>query len=86
MTQRTRILLACFTVALLTLSALPEAAWACPNCKEAYMDTGGGASPIASGFNASIVFMMIMPFVVMGLFALRIWIAMRRKRAEGPVA
>ncbi|MCB2206069.1 hypothetical protein KQI65_15110 [bacterium] len=61
---------------------LPDVLHACPNCKEAYMSDG--QSPVASGFNTSIVFMMIMPFLVFGGFVLRLWLAQRKLReAEG---
>ena len=53
--------------------------YACTNCKEAYM--GDGQSPVSSGFNVSIVFMMIMPFLVMGGFALRLWLAQRHRES-----
>ena len=87
MSQRTRTIMLLLPVAvLLLLAAFPDVAAACPNCKEAYMDAGGGSSPVASGFNTSIVFMMIMPFVVMGLFVLRLWTAMRKQKAQDAVA
>lgn len=53
----------------------PDIALACPNCKEAY--ASDGATPVASGYGASILFMMAMPFVVIGGFALRLWLARR---------
>ena len=68
-------------VFVLLLVVLPEIAGACPNCKESYME-GGGPSPVSSGFNASIVFMMAMPFIVIGGFILRLWIAHRRVAAK----
>jgi len=66
------------TLLLIVITVFPELAQACPNCKEAYM--ADGQSPVSSGFNASIVFMMIMPFVVIGGFALRLWLAQRRRQ------
>jgi hypothetical protein len=67
------------TILFVATSLLPELAQACPNCKEAYMSDG--QSPVSSGFNTSIVFMMIMPFVVMGGFALRLWLVQRRRQS-----
>ncbi len=67
---------------MLTLAivlVLPGLAEACPNCKEAYM--GDGQSPVSSGFNASIIFMMTMPFLVIGGFVLRLWLAQRRRQS-----
>ena len=68
-------------VLVLALLLLPELLEACPNCKEAY--TADGQSPVSSGFNTSIVFMMAMPFVVLGGFVLRLWLAQRRKTQSG---
>ena len=67
-------------VVILLFVILPEIAGACPNCKESYME-GDGQSPVASGFNTSIVFMMAMPFIVIGGFILRLWLARRRGAA-----
>ena len=58
---------------------LPGIVYACPNCKEAYIEGGGSVS---AGFSASILFMMITPFVVMGLIGFRILHSMRKKRRE----
>ena len=65
----------------IALLLLPELLEACPNCKEAY--TADGQSPVSSGFSTSIVFMMVMPFVVLGGFALRLWLAQRHKTQSG---
>lgn len=59
---------------------LPEVVEACPNCKEAY--SADGQSPVASGFNASIIFMMLMPFLVLGGFAIRLWMSQKRRARE----
>ena len=64
-------------LALAILVLLPDLASACPNCKEAYLPDG--QSPVSSGFNASIYFLMAMPFLVLGGFTLRLWLAMRRR-------
>lgn len=64
-------------VFVLLFVLLPEIGGACPNCKESYME-GDGQSPVSSGFNTSIVFMMMMPFLVIGGVILRLWIARRR--------
>lgn len=62
---------------ILALLLLPELLQACPNCKEAY--TADGQSPVSSGFNASIIFMMLMPFLVLGGFVIRLWMAQKRR-------
>ncbi|MDT8324323.1 MAG: hypothetical protein RRA94_09435 [Bacteroidota bacterium] len=73
------------TLVLGTLLLMPGLAEACPNCKEAYMGDGG-QSPVASGFNTSIIFMMIMPFLVIGGFVLRLWLAQRRRQSVDTTA
>lgn len=60
---------------------LPELLSACPNCKEAYL--ADGRTPVSSGFNTSIYFMMGMPFLVLSGFALRLWLAQRHRSADG---
>jgi hypothetical protein len=66
------LLLICLSVITI---GMPDVVDACPNCKESYMEDG--QSPLASGFNASILFMMVMPFLVIGGFVLRLWMAQR---------
>ena len=65
---------------ILVVLLLPDVAAACPNCKEAYL--GDGQSPVASGFNTSIVFMMIMPFLWIAGFVLRLWLAGRKNQLQ----
>lgn len=48
-------------------------AWACPNCKEAF-EQGAAAGAfqvykLLKGMNASILFMLSMPFLLAGAFA-----------------
>jgi hypothetical protein len=50
---------------------------ACPNCKEAYTEAGVSLS---SGYSPSILFLMITPFVVMGIVGLRIYFSVKKKR------
>lgn len=64
---------------VLALAALSDVALACPNCKEAVMADSG--VPAASGFNTSILFMMSMPFVLLAVFGIRIWLSARRRAA-----
>ena len=67
-------------IPVLALILLPELLHACPNCKEAYM--ADGQTPVSSGFNTSIYFLMAMPFLVLGTVTLRIWLAQRRRPAD----
>ena len=76
MNRRTRIVLAAVLVAVL----LPALASACPLCKDAKSDADylGGSASLPKGFYYSILLMVSAPFVVMGGFALRIYLARRR--------
>jgi hypothetical protein len=67
--------LALIMILITVASLLPDTAMACPNCKEAY--ASDGVTSVASGYGASILFMMAMPFVVIGGFVLRLWLARR---------
>lgn len=63
------------------LLLLPELLAACPNCKEAYM--AEGQTPVSNGFGASIYFLMTMPFIVVGIFTFRLWLAQRHRGEHG---
>ncbi len=67
------------TLTLLALAALSDIALACPNCKEAVMADSGVSA--AAGFSASILFMMFMPFILLAVFGIRIWLSARRRAA-----
>lgn len=60
------------------LATTARAAAACPSCKEAL----GASERWAAGFNASILFMMAMPFAVVGVIAGAIYRARRRPAGE----
>jgi hypothetical protein len=57
-------------------------AWACPTCK----DGMAGSDPIsvarASGYFYSILFMMSMPFVIVGTFGGAAYLSIRRARQQ----
>jgi hypothetical protein len=73
---------------LLALGASP--AWACPFCKEALANSGGG--DLVSGFFYSILFMLSMPFLIITGMGTYMYVLVRRARAareaggEGTVA
>ena len=65
--------------ALLLIVALAERAWAaCPSCKEGL----AGADRWAQGFNASILFMLVMPFAVVGVIAGAVYRASRQRNTS----
>ncbi len=58
--------------------SLAGPAHACPNCKEAVAGQGGDSSGAAQGFNWSVLFMMCMPFTLLGTGALMVVRAAKR--------
>jgi hypothetical protein len=76
-----RIRRAAVLLIALTLSAIAQPvgiARACPNCKEAVSLQSGEASNVASGYNWSVLFMIAVPFSMMGTGALAIRRAVKR--------
>jgi uncharacterized membrane protein len=61
---------------------LAGVAQACPNCKYAIADSsaGGTGSEVARGFYYSILFMMSMPFLLLGSFTSLMYVQVRRAR------
>ena len=53
-------------------------AWACPNCKEAVSLQSGDAENLSSGYNWSVMFMLVVPFSMMGTGAFVIHRAVKR--------
>jgi len=77
--RRPKLIVAALLVLALGL-ALPGLAEACPNCK----DTIAGDDPsqnLARGFYYSILFMLSMPFLIVGTFGGCMYLAVRRARA-----
>lgn len=71
---------ALLTVALASLMLLQGSriARACPNCKEAVSLGDGEATNLASGYNWSVLFMIAVPFSMMGTGAVAICRAAKR--------
>lgn len=63
---------------ILFLSWFAPLASACPTCREALVDGHGG--DLMSGYFWSIVFMMSMPFLLLGSFALYCYWQIRKAR------
>jgi len=55
---------------------------ACPLCKQAADQTERPAGDIASGYFWSILFMMSMPFLLLGSFSSYMYLAVRKARRE----
>jgi hypothetical protein len=71
---------ALLTVSLVSQTMLQGArsAHACPNCKEAVSLQSGEAVNLANGYNWSVLFMLVVPFSMMGTGALAIRRAVKR--------
>lgn len=65
---------------LMVLLALPSLAQACPGCKEALGSNDPHQLSIVRGYFWSILFMMSMPFLLIGSFCLYMWREVRRAR------
>jgi hypothetical protein len=65
-------------VLVLASSALSGPASACPNCKEAVAAQPAEAANIAQGYNWSVLFMVGMPFLLLGTGSLMVARAVKR--------
>ena len=61
---------------------LAATAHACPGCKEALASGDGPQGDIVSGYFWSILFMMSMPFTILGTFGIVVYRAMRKAQAQ----
>ena len=68
----------CVALAIVALSA--EVASACPSCKAALANQGKG--DLVKGFMYSILFMLSMPFALLGSFSGYMYVLVRRARRE----
>jgi hypothetical protein len=67
------------------LLACADFAVACPGCKEALASQQNGAN-IVAGYQWSILFMMAMPFSLLGLFSAYMWWEVKKARAAQEAA
>ncbi|MCA9184766.1 MAG: hypothetical protein R3E01_24400 [Pirellulaceae bacterium] len=58
-----------------------QVAQACPTCKNGLADSGNGGD-LVSGYFWSIVFMMSMPFLILGGLGTYLYLEVRRARAR----
>ena len=71
------VLIALTLVLALGAAIAPEAALACPNCKDAVADTDTGLTGVARGYGISILFMISLPFSLLGFLGFILWRASR---------
>jgi hypothetical protein len=55
---------------------------ACPNCKEGLAQNDPHGQSIAAGYYYSILFMMAMPFTILGTFGSLAYLSIRRARMQ----
>ena len=79
--QPSRVLaLLVFTVAVALL--FPEIGLACPSCKQALASQDPSQGDIVSGYFWSILFMMSMPFTILGSLSGYMYLLVRRANAD----
>ncbi len=74
--------LSCATLALTLLLVLAATADACPMCKVALAGDDGAHGDVIGGFFWSILFMLSMPFAILGSFSGYMYLLVRRARAQ----
>jgi hypothetical protein len=78
MTRKWRTVILSVAVSALISVHSFNRALACPNCKEAVSLQGSEVANAASGYNWSVVFMLAIPFSMMGTGALMVRRAVKR--------
>ncbi len=65
---------------LVAVLCLASDAWACPTCKDGLAENDPGSQAMAAGYFYSILFMMAMPFVIIGTFGSFAYLSVRKAR------
>jgi len=76
------MLLAALTVTVLLVGVAP--AWACPTCKDSLANDPHQQNMVA-GYFYSILFMMAMPFLIIGSFGSYVLLTCRRARRNAAI-
>lgn len=74
--------IALFLATFFVLSLLVTVAEACPGCKEAIAENDLQGQRVARGYFWSILFMMSMPFAILGTFGTYFYVEVRRARRD----
>ena len=69
-------------LALAVVLAIAGPAWACPGCKDALSANDHEGGNLVAGYFWSILFMMSMPFILVGTFCGSMYVSVRRARAR----
>jgi hypothetical protein len=80
--SRKKNLLVIFLVALIAATAISGEVLACPNCKEGMSGSDPVSVARATGYFYSILFMMAMPFVLVGTFGGAAYLSIRRAKDQ----
>jgi hypothetical protein len=65
-------------LALVLMCLIASVAAACPNCKEGLAQVDPHGQSVAAGYYYSILFMMAMPFTILGTFGSLAYLSIRR--------
>jgi hypothetical protein len=72
-------------LAIVMVLLIASVAGACPNCKEGLAQNDPQGQSLAAGYYYSILFMMAMPFTILGSFGGLAYLSIRRARqAQSP--
>ena len=71
---------------LVVVLCLAGDAWACPTCKDGLAENDPGSQAMAAGYFYSILFMMAMPFLIIGTFGSFAYLSVRRAREAEALA
>ena len=69
-------------VVLVSVLLITSVASACPGCKDAIDEADPTGAQVARGYFWSILFMMSMPFALLGTFGAYCYLEVRRARAD----
>lgn len=77
-----------FTVAICIVLVVVQIADACPTCKDGLAENDPQQAALVRGYFYSILFMMAMPFVILGTFGSFAYLSIRNAQAAnvGPIA
>ena len=75
-----RLVTACASIAVLLFAA--DVALACPSCKAALANQESTGGDLVSGMMYSILFMLSMPFAILGSFSGYFYMLVRRARRQ----
>ena len=73
---------ALIAMALALVLLIASVAGACPTCKDGLAQNDPHGQSIAAGFYYSILFMMSMPFAILGTFGSLAYLSIRRARKQ----